>query len=719
MRDTEVINLPRGGIYVRTASGSVQIGVPPETIKDLMSLGLDAPLAYVVPREQFERRRGINVAECEFPAYYNFFLMGRKVRLVVEDQAAEERIRAVFEESLFGPQVFYPDWEFAADVPPDGRPDFKKESEAFRRGPGGKRLEIDTLVDFIRFDAHAGSIDLGSGVAVAKENGSYVVREKGNVVARESQTVSLPDRLPEAEPGAPFDPPDFGITILGASHGFDPEGRTTGFVLWIGRRGILVDPPGDATEHLRERGVPPKLIDGVIVTHCHADHDSGTFQKILEEGRINVYTTPTILGSFLRKYSMISGISEPLLRRTFAFNPVKIGEPVRVRGAEIAFFYTLHSIPTIGFEVFYGGKSLAFSADTLWDPERIEKMRQDGVLGEMRARDLIGFPWHHTVILHEAGIPPLHTPAANLAKLADDVKQRLYVVHTAEKDLPQDVGLRLAKVGLEHTIRIPVEPPRHAEAIELLDIFGAVDLFRGFTIQRAREILHVARRTKYPKGEQIIADGTPGDAFYIVASGVASVRKDGDEIKTYQAGDYFGETSLVLGQPRNADVYAATDVELVEVDRYDFLYLLRGTDIAARLVRLARMREQRSWTVIERNSALKDLTSAQKTQLQSYMDRREVDMGDVLWRAGEPSTAAFIVDDARVLLEGPLGCPDPFETGAFVGEVDAIRGSEPLQTTARVVSTGRIFWIERDDVVRFFQDNPGLLVSFLGTRFVE
>jgi CRP-like cAMP-binding protein/phosphoribosyl 1,2-cyclic phosphodiesterase len=715
-RESEAIHLPRGGVYLRTSRGAVQVGVPPETIKDLMSLGLDAPLAYVVPREPFERRRGINVAECEFPAYYNFFLMKRKVRLVIEDARAEERIRAVFEESLFGPKVFYPEWEFAPDFPLDGRPDFLRESEAFRRGPGGKRLEVDTLVDFLRFD-NSEVVDLGDGIVIGKDGDAYVVREDGRVVGRASQTIVLPDRLPEAEPSAPFDPPDFGVTILGASHGFDPLGRTTGFVLWIGRRGILVDPPGDATEHLRERGVPPKLIDGVIVTHCHADHDSGTFQKILEESRITVYTTPTILGSFLRKYSMISGIPEPLLRRTFAFNPVKIGEPVRVRGAEIAFFYTLHSIPTIGFEVYYGGKSLVFSADSLWDPERIEEMHRDGVLGDARARDLIAFPWHHTVVLHEAGIPPLHTPAANLEKLPEDVKARLYVVHIAEKDVPP--GLRTAKVGLANTIRIPTEPPSHAEAIELLDIFSEVDLFRGFTIARAREILHVARRTKYPKGEQIIAEGTPGDAFYIVASGVASVRKEGDEIKTYQAGDYFGETSLVLRQPRNADVYAATDVELIEVDRYDFLYLLRGTDIPNRLVRLARMREQRSWMVIERNSALKELTSAQKTQLQSCLESRAVTEGEILWTAREPTTAAFIVDDARVLLEGPLGCPDPFGTGAFVGEVDAIRNGEPLKTTARVVAPGRVFWIERDDIVRFFQDNPGLLVSFLGTRFVE
>lgn len=33
-----------------------------------------------------------------------------------------------------------------------------------------------------------------------------------------------------------FEPPAFGVTILGCSHGFDPKGSTTGFILWINKR---------------------------------------------------------------------------------------------------------------------------------------------------------------------------------------------------------------------------------------------------------------------------------------------------------------------------------------------------------------------------------------------------------------------------------------------------------------------------------------------------
>ena len=44
--------------------------------------------------------------------------------------------------------------------------------------------------------------------------------------------------------------PDFGVTMLGASHGFDPSGTTTGFIVWQRRRGTLVDPPPHAIDLL-------------------------------------------------------------------------------------------------------------------------------------------------------------------------------------------------------------------------------------------------------------------------------------------------------------------------------------------------------------------------------------------------------------------------------------------------------------------------------------
>ena len=66
----DVTKLPRGGISMQTkAVGAVQFGIPPETIKDSMRLGLEVPRVFIVPVERFCREigpaLGINLAEFE------------------------------------------------------------------------------------------------------------------------------------------------------------------------------------------------------------------------------------------------------------------------------------------------------------------------------------------------------------------------------------------------------------------------------------------------------------------------------------------------------------------------------------------------------------------------------------------------------------------------------------------------------------------------------
>jgi len=71
--------------------------------------------------------------------------------------------------------------------------------------------------------------------------------------------------------------------------GFDPCGHTTGFVIWCYGQGIMVDPPPFSNDYLKKMGINPAKISAIIITHCHADHDAGAFEKILFEKKIEVH----------------------------------------------------------------------------------------------------------------------------------------------------------------------------------------------------------------------------------------------------------------------------------------------------------------------------------------------------------------------------------------------------------------------------------------------
>ena len=173
-----------------------------------------------------------------------------------------------------------------------------------------------------------------------------------------------------------FHPPSFGVTVLGNSHGFDKNGSTSGYVLWVNGRGIMVDPPPYSSATLEREGIRPQMIMAIIITHCHADHDAGTFQKVMTGSRVAIITTPTIYKSFIRKYSALSGLRSTLLRHSHRHRPAIIGQPLRFQGAVFHFSYTLHTIPCISFRVEWRGKSIVFTGDHMNIPTAIDSLEQ-------------------------------------------------------------------------------------------------------------------------------------------------------------------------------------------------------------------------------------------------------------------------------------------------------------------------------------------------------
>ena len=184
------------------------------------------------------------------------------------------------------------------------------------------------------------------------------------------------EQFPESTLPPTFHPPSFGLTVLGNAHGFEKNGSTSGYVLWINGSGLMIDPPPYSSGTLEREGIRPSTIVGIVLTHCHADHDAGAFQKILTGSPVCVLTTPTIYKSFIRKYAALSDLKASLLQHSHRYIPAIIGTPLRFQGATFHFIYTLHTIPCIGFRVEWRGRSMVFTGDHLNSPPAIDKLQQ-------------------------------------------------------------------------------------------------------------------------------------------------------------------------------------------------------------------------------------------------------------------------------------------------------------------------------------------------------
>ena len=505
-----VITLDRGGSLIDTSIGYIQVGSPPETIKDTMFYEKGVPQIFCMPKKFFNRDKGISVAEIEFPLYYNFFLQKQKT-IILCMKEYKELFSKVMKEALFGPEEFNLENDYAKESP-FPIPNLKAEMEYF------VTFGFKDIVDFIVFDDNRELEVKGCKIRILDNDDYEIIDPKFPndpiTVSGEVQyrvTFDLGANSQKA-----FVPPLFGVTCLGPSHGFDPKDNTSGFVLWINGTGVMVDPPVNSTEWLQKSNVNHKLIDSIILTHTHADHDAGTFQKILLEEKITIYTTNTIMESWLRKYSTLTGIHSKELTQLFHFYPVTIGSKINIHGGLFEFFYSLHSVPTIGFRFQYQDKAFVYSSDHLNYPPTFKDMLNKKIISQERFNEFMHFPWDADVIYHESGFPPLHTPVTHLNSLPVEVQKKITVYHIARKDFPSpdQTNLTLATFGIANTQVVDVEKSQFADAYGILDIFSKVDLFKDFSIEQTKELLSVIRKENIPQGTRIIEKGKYGDKFY-------------------------------------------------------------------------------------------------------------------------------------------------------------------------------------------------------------
>ena len=699
-----VTELPRGGYLVQTGKGYIQFGSPPETIKDTMLLPESVPQVFVLPKKLFNPDKGISLAELEFPIYYNFFIKKRKTHIVCTREQGTRLIR-VLREAVFGPTKV----DISQDVYPAAEDvvahDIKKEMDYY------KTFLFKDLLGFHFFRERKARYN---GILITTDDqGDFDVYENNEKIAHVPGVITynilfnIGERLPE-----PYVPPLYGITCLGPSHGFDPTENTSGYIVWLNHRGVMIDPPVNSTEWLTSSNVNPKLIDSIILTHCHADHDAGTFQKIMEEEKITIYTTKTIINSFLRKYSSLAQETPDALKRLFNFHPVYLGKPFYVHGAEFSCFYSLHSIPAIGFTIQFQGNSFVYSSDHQGEEQVHNELLEKGVISQERYRDLRNFPWHSDVIYHESGIPPLHTAISWLNTLPKDVQKKTVVYHIAKKDFPEKTSLTLAQFGIEHTLYFSAKPPRFEKTYEILGLLRHLDFFQDFSLEKIQEFLLAIKEEQFKKGSTIIKKGTPGDKFYIIYSGNVAVYVDGlQQKKIYGAFEYFGEVSLITESITTADVIAETDVVAYTIAKDQFLSFIAGTELEETVRNLADIRGEESWNVLSGSPHFSRLTSFQKTWLESVMKPMDIDSDRVLVSEGDPFKGMYIIRHGEVEVLSGSKVISILKRGDFIGSLREIDEDLPSPYTFKNRGKASLYATDRSDIEGFAERNPGLIMK--------
>lgn len=728
----QVLGLDPSVLYSADGTIRVQLGSLSETTRNLLHEGLGSEALVILPRALFADRT--NYADVEFIVYLNFFVRERRRVRIAGTARQGAVLQRLLTLTLFGP------FDPAAPLPAfeevqaaygvADRETYElfrlaHELYAAREGdhPAGPVLGVDRYVDFqplaeagesVIHVARAGRaptevrvtpVERGVHVRIAPPDGPATVKTLA-ISSPRRPLREIPDDLGAAVRFS-TERPRFGITPLGTSHGFDPDGDFTSFIIWIGGKGILVDPSPEAPAYLGRMGVAAVDVPYVLLTHVHADHDGGLLRTLLGGSRMTVLASTPVFRAFAEKARLVTG-HDFEREHLVTHHPVEPGAPVTFEmGGEVVTIETrwnLHPIPTNGFRVRVDGRVFGYSGDTQYDPDLIARLRQAGRLTARQAEDLLHWLWtvggEPTVDLlyHEAGIPPIHTDKAILAGLPDGVRRLTRLVHIADAEVPADFPLR--KPGL-FTTDVLLAPTSASRAQALLEALRLVGYFYDLPPATLETLVRGATLRRYAAGDTIVRRGRV-DAdepfFYVLVDGEVAVRDGRRVVGTLVKGDTFGEWGISHeGGFRVADVAATGPVECLQLTQAQYRWLVERHPVVDERVNrirllLPRLKHARALSRLKTEIGLTSgagvlelMTESQLASVALFGDLRAFRAGDAVLVEGDEA------DGFYVLLSGHLvtrvdGRPAAWLTeGEIFGEAGFLEG-RPRSATIVVVS---------------------------------
>ena len=115
-----------------------------------------------------------------------------------------------------------------------------------------------------------------------------------------------------------------------------------------------------------------------------------------------------------------------------------------------------------------------------------------------------------------------------------------------------------------------------------LHLLGNVPIFSEMSQAELRSITHLMTTTNVKKGRSLTKQGQTGREFIVILEGEASVVQNFRTVATLRPGDFFGEHSVLTGEPRLATVTAETDMLVEVLTRRELLTLLDDKPVVAK-----------------------------------------------------------------------------------------------------------------------------------------
>lgn len=755
--DPSVLFSPDGGLRVELGSLS-------QTTKNLLREGITGEYLFILPKYLFESKT--NYADVEFLVYLNFFVRyGTRTRIVgtahQRDVLAHLLRLTIF--GLFDPRAAAPPsfetLHHRYNVPDRetyGLFRMLYEKYGIRQNccATGAILGLDAYIDFVVLHDTARPLLITSSQSVtAPHQAAHVLYSaqiaplphgafEVSIVQTDGRTAtktleihrpttgqkSIPVDLCHAIRFA-TDRPHFGVTPLGTSHGFDPTGDLTCFVIWVNGLGILVDPSPEALDYLEQIGVASSDLPYVFLTHIHSDHDGGLISKLLSGGRTTIIASDVVFRLFVEKARLVTGqdFQQTRLVEHVAVNP---GQPVvlDIVGERVILQtrWNMHTIPTNGFTVTVENKTFGYAGDTQYEPTMLRQLLDMQQLTPAQYHDLMYFFWTEDgtpqvdLLYHEAGIPPIHTDKHTLTTVSEAMRSRTFLVHVADRDVPPDFVPSKPPLFATHVLFPAAPGSRHRT---LRYTLGLVSYLYDAPAEIMEELLRRCTLRVFEPAEMIIRAGqvqyTEPLAFYVVADGQVDVLDDGRVLSRLFKGDSFGEWGISHQRGfRITDVLARRPTQVMEFDEETYRWLVeQHPSIQPRIGKIrelwpklqvvrTRARQKSAHDPARMRSVIEEMTSGQLSAFAVFSEIKRYQRWDAVVVEGEEADGLYVLLSGHLhVAAGGKTIGELTEADVF-GELGLLEARQRMATVRVASADAEIMFMSQQSFNTLLQKVP-------------
>ncbi len=133
---------------------------------------------------------------------------------------------------------------------------------------------------------------------------------------------------------------------------------------------------------------------------------------------------------------------------------------------------------------------------------------------------------------------------------------------------------------------------------EVQDVLARLSLFADLAPAQLEAIAHRFDEEVFEEGERVLRKDLKGSGLFVILHGEAVVRIGDMEVTRFGPGEFFGEISLLTGDPPVADVVALTMLRCLVVPGPDFeRFLLENPRVLYRMLQAEarRLRTTTEW----------------------------------------------------------------------------------------------------------------------------